>query len=333
MNSGTAQADWAINRNPDHDLKGVASKLRCLGKYNNATDNQVIASCLMRRPAADLLEAHTRHYANANIKAASPVISRPDEPESTRIVPDEPSILAKAAKDVPLLIGVTRHESMWMVNILAKYIKTTFVPTETFYRTYLFPKIYSLTGIRDDKLHMVDLIYKKQFFSYASHKDMANLTVIVPGLVDLLSTVTMKNPAAQVPKNNTRVKNYLYSFEYDGRLHVPGNGIGDSPNSLFKKGTPHGDDMVYLTPKPDIKEPFNKEEVAFSKKMVDMWANFIISGNPNVPKKVTDPEWPRYEYYKDKLYYKIGRVNKVGTDFTSEFYTVVNDFVTNPKKF
>jgi carboxylesterase type B len=47
-----------------------------------------------------------------------PVISRPDEPEVTRVVPDDPKVIVQSGnhKAVPMLAGATRHDGMFYVN-------------------------------------------------------------------------------------------------------------------------------------------------------------------------------------------------------------------------
>jgi carboxylesterase type B len=77
--------------------------------------------------------------------------------------------------------------------------------------------------------------------------------------------------------------------------------------------------LIYLSPKYDL----SGDELALSHLMVDIWANFITSGNPNLPKPI-NPGWPKYS--KDgEFYYVLNKVPRVLNDFTNEYTAAIQD--------
>lgn len=83
--------------------------------------------------------------------------------------------------------------------------------------------------------------------------------------------------------------------------------------------------MIYLTPR--IDNPFNEEEMKISKLMVDLWANFITSSNPNEPKKL-ETVWPKYDA-QGESFYEINKQPRVKHDFTKDYTAAIQDLKAN----
>ncbi|XP_065346735.1 carboxylesterase 4A-like [Cloeon dipterum] len=317
MNSGSAIVSWALDDTPVKEARTIALMAGCLG------DDQKVSECMRNLSADKLLSAFVMYGNLGSFKGGLPVVSRPDEPAETKFMPENPADLAKkgAFANVPIMAGATRHDSMWMVDILHSVLNVLGVEdNETYIRESLIGLMMQIDGTKDPVGAINDLI-ERRYFSYVTPEKRGNFTEILAGVLDYMTTVTMKAPALQMAKLNTKADNYLYTFDYKGRYHLPGNGIND-PNGLFKEGVCHSDDMIYLTPRVD--DSFNVEETALSNLMVDLWANFIISGNPNEPKTLPIAYWPKYNS-TEKFYYEINTVAKAKKDFTNEFTAAIQD--------
>ncbi|XP_065350641.1 carboxylesterase 4A-like [Cloeon dipterum] len=318
MNSGSAIPSFALDDSPVKEARTVALKAGCLG------DDQEVSLCMRNLTAENLLSAFVTYSKLGSFKGGLPVVSRPDEPADTKFLPDNPADLAKkgAFLNVPILAGVTRHDSMWMVDLFHGGLSRLGVQdNETYIRENLIDHLIMKFFRTKDPVGAINDLVERRYFSYVTPEKRGNFTEILAGVLDVMSTLTMKAPALQMAKLNSKADNYLYTFDYKGRHHLPFNGIND-PNGLFKEGVCHSDDMIYLTPK--IADSFNEEETAISNLMVDLWANFIISGNPNEPKTLSMPYWPKYNS-TEKFYYEINIVAKAKKDFTNEFTAAIQD--------
>ncbi|CAB3381660.1 Hypothetical predicted protein [Cloeon dipterum] len=316
MNSGSASL--ALDDTPVKEARTVALKAGCLG------DDLEVSLCMRNLTAEELLSAFVAYGKLGSFKGGLPVVSRPDEPADTKFLPDYPTDLAKkgAYVNVPILAGVTRHDSMWMVDLFHGVLSRLGVQdNETYIRENLIDHLITKFFRTKDPVGAINDLVERRYFSYVTPEKRGNFSEILAGVLDFASTLTMKAPALQMVKLNSKADNYLYTFDYKGRHHLPFNGIND-PNGLFKEGVCHSDDMIYLTPR--IEGSFNEEETAISNLMVDLWSNFIISGNPNEPKTLSMPHWPKYNS-TEKLYYEINTVAKAKNDFTNEFTAAIQD--------
>ncbi|XP_065344672.1 carboxylesterase 4A-like [Cloeon dipterum] len=321
MNSGSAIASWAQDEIPVQETRKIASFANFSGCQGA---DQSVSECLLKLPAEELLQAFTKYINKGLYKGGLPVKSRPDEPAETNFMPEKPADLAKKGivNSVPLLVGATKHDSMWIIDLLHNYLKSVgLLNNEIFIREDLVDQVMNFDKMYDPVGTINDLV-EQRYFSYVPPEKRGNFTEITAGLLDYVNTFTMKAPALQMAKlNSKKADSYLYTFNYIGRLHVPTNGIND-PNGIFTKGVTHSDDMIYLAPR--LKATFNEEEMAISRLMVDLWANFVISGNPNEPKKLSVPYWPNYNT-TNKYYYEINITPRVKQNFTNEFTVAIQD--------
>ncbi|XP_059483694.1 liver carboxylesterase 1F-like [Neocloeon triangulifer] len=320
MNSGSALASFALDKDPIPDSKRIATLCGCV-----LGDDDRISQCLQDVPAEKLLGAFTTYSNLGGTGGTLPVISRPDEPEATKFLPDDPVVLAEKGKyqALPMLAGAVKHDSMFVVNIIHKNLsRLNLTNSDNFVRNKLTRYMIEFAGI-EDRTGMIEDVIENRYFSYVDQKQRGNFTAMVPGMLDFTTTIMMKAPGLKmVQLNSENANSYWYTFNYHGRLHIPENGIND-PGGLFTEGACHSDDMIYLTPR--LEDKFSVEELTLSNMMIDLWANFIISGNPNEPRRIlTIPDWPKYDV-KDKSYYELNKSFKVMKDYTKEFTAAIQD--------
>ncbi|XP_065346933.1 juvenile hormone esterase-like [Cloeon dipterum] len=318
MMSGSTLTTLSYDRNPVKSARDIASFANCTG-----TDDEV-SQCIFNLPAQTLIDAHINYYSVGGTGGIQPVISRPDEPEATKVVPDDPKVIVQSGnyKSVPILAGATRHDGMFYVNSLDLILNAAnLVNNEFFIRKLLARQVLEFAGITDTTGSITDMLDHK-YLSYVGTDQRGNYTALIPGLLDFLTTEYMKAPANRMVQiNSQKADSYLYTFSYRGRYHLNGNGI-NYPPTLFEDGVPHSDDMIYLTPR--ITDPFNAEELGMVNVLTTLWSNFANTGNPNLPVQIGLPEWPSYDQI-DESYFEINVNSVAKKDYTEEFLVAIND--------
>lgn len=88
---------------------------------------------------------------------------------------------------------------------------------------------------------------------------------------------------------------YYFSFEYEGRYKR------HPFYSNYQGEVGHADDQIYLF---SLSGEFNEEEQVLSDMMVDYYANFMYTGNPNTfpPGEAPSslPFWPKFDTNSEK---------------------------------
>jgi carboxylesterase type B len=85
--------------------------------------------------------------------------------------------------------------------------------------------------------------------------------------------------------------------------------------------------MIYLTEKTIL----YSDDLELSQLMVDRWANFISSGDPNFPKNES-PIWYQYEQIGGEFYFELNKQPRLLSDFTSEYTAAIQDYTSSAAK-
>lgn len=88
--------------------------------------------------------------------------------------------------------------------------------------------------------------------------------------------------AAQAHAKYFPDKTYLYTFYYRGEYSF---NFGMPFTSPFYGGVQHSDELYYLFTFAEL----NAVDTEMSKKMVDLWASFVVDGVPSIR---CGPKWP-----------------------------------------
>lgn len=108
-------------------------------------------------------------------------------------------------------------------------------------------------------------------------------------------------------------ENYFYSFEYYGD-HSLWNFLFPGDQPPIPRGVTHGDELLYLFSTGVFDFQDNDWEMA--RIMTNLWANFVIYGDPASPEAPVDKvaAWPHWEDM-DKHYLKLDLTPSLRTDY------------------
>jgi len=107
--------------------------------------------------------------------------------------------------------------------------------------------------------------------------ESGNFDLMKTGLIDLHSVFFFKGSSYRAMQLHARTNpTYWYSFEYKGRWSLYSLLFGFKPPPI-PGGIAHGDELLYIF---HLLYSLNGDEAVMSQKMVDMWTNFAITGNP-----------------------------------------------------
>ncbi|XP_002003701.4 glutactin [Drosophila mojavensis] len=141
---------------------------------------------------------------------------------------------------------------------------------------------------------------------------------LTPGLIDLCSTIALKNPVLLVLQANAKKlpnSTYLYTFDYEGELNRYATGEDEAIDVPFDMGVSLTDENLYLFPWPRINMINANSDVKIAKRMVALWTSFAANG---VPEAAGVPAWPAMND-ETGPYMHIGRTVSFGDNYLDEY--------------
>jgi len=116
---------------------------------------------------------------------------------------------------------------------------------------------------------------------------------------------------------------FLYSFDYAGEFNRYKE-MDEETNmqSPFKAGVSLTDEALYLFPYPEHVTRLSPPDLTMAHRMVELWTNFVISGNPLGSHRVG--LWPPMTTLYGP-YMRIDETLTIGGDYFSEFSATAND--------
>lgn len=210
----------------------------------------------------------------------------------SNMLPDIPHNLwkkGKGRKNLPLLIGCTKHDGSFALTDMYDVLSATIgVDNKHFNAHSMVEHMTRIYGVHD-VTGLSDGLMSKMFFTQAE-MESGDFKEMVEGFKDLTNTVMIKSAMLKMGKINAFNKNdtFLYSFDYKGEYTRFGLGRRDLSKYPFDGGVHHSDDNIYLFPHPH--PDLNEEDTKMAKRMVDLWTSFVINGTP----KADDvQDWPK----------------------------------------
>merc|ERR1719317_1493672 len=136
--------------------------------------------------------------------------------------------------------------------------------------------------------------------------------LMIDGMVNLVGTFFIKASTYEFMKFNqlAGAENYFYSFEHYGDASL-WNFLFPGTQPPIPHGVTHGDELIYLFSTGVFN--LNDEDWEVARIMSNLWANFVIYGNPTPPVEGV-PTWPLWKD-EDKQYLTIDSTPSVHKDY------------------
>lgn len=142
----------------------------------------------------------------------------------------------------------------------------------------------------------------------------------------MASTLNHKLPvllALNMNNKHNPDNTFLYSFDYAGEFNRYRD-MDEETNmqSPFRAGVSLTDEALYLFPYPEHVKRLSPPDVAMAHRMVDLWTNFVITGNPLGSYKAG--YWPPMTTLYGP-YMKIDETLTIGGNYFNEFSATLRD--------
>ncbi|XP_045023594.1 LOW QUALITY PROTEIN: acetylcholinesterase [Daphnia magna] len=335
--SGSVLAEWALDR----DGRGKAASLKIAEMSGCPLEPyQDLLTCVQNVDAKTITQAYLdfaaeeRFYGGLGFSGSNPVIQVAG---AQRIIESDPRELYSSGNfaNVPTMFGANKQEGTLVLGILYNdfLVPNNLTEDEEFLANDLVPLLLNALHIDDPTGELATQLTEK----YLSTAVMGNFTSMIPGLTDMCSVLFLKGPTYEttqlVSQHNPDA--FFYSFEYEGRNSIFSYlfAMQNANPPPIPHGVSHADELIYLFiyPFKSVPPGLNSSEIEHSMKMLQVWTNFVIFGNPT-PDGVAlldgIPQFLRYNTVEES-YTAIDDVWRTEADYTLT-YTVTVDELTPP---
>ncbi|XP_075161051.1 glutactin [Haematobia irritans] len=318
--SGSALSPAFVTDNPLPAAKDIGKLAGC----KNVNKVESLNKCLRKLNTTELLEAFVKHGASkagqgvGSTGAAQFVVGGP-----SGILPQFPAKLLTSGnfKAYPTMGGTTKNAgTLILKDIFIDSLNETILD-DTWNTTDYVNQIILETNGPDRSGAWMKYAQEEVF----TDKQMRNgsFRCLIPGLIDLCSTIAFKNPVLLAMQGNAgkmRNSTYLYSFDYEGEFNRYGT-LEDQLDLPFEMGVSLTDEMLYLFPWPRDAMVNTNRDLRVASRMVKLWTSFAATGKPSAH---GIPEWPAMTGDSGP-YLKIGKTVSIGENYIDEFTAAVKE--------
>ncbi|XP_026843478.1 glutactin [Drosophila persimilis] len=319
--SGTALSPAFITDTPLAATKDIARIAGCkqLAKVES------LNKCLVRLNATMLLAAFSIHgedkpsLSGGAYGGVQLVIGGP-----SGILPEHPGRLLAAEKfqAYPTMGGSVKHGGTFMLrDIFADSFNETILDDKLTGRQYIETIIAQANGA--DPTGSWSDFADEEIFSVEDIKN-GSFKRLTPGLIDLCTTISLKNPVLLVLQANAKKlpnSTYLYTFDYEGELNRYGSSDEEASFVPFDMGVSLTDDNLYLFPWPRYQTLNSNRDIKVAKRMVALWTSFAKTG---VPAAQGLPSWAPMSDDTGP-YMRLGRTISFGDNYLDEYRIAVEE--------
>jgi len=296
--SGSALASWAFDSTPEQHAKDISTYAGC------PTDNTAdLVNCLKNDiTPQDLVKAHQAYYkaeraeGKLGFGGSTPCAQTHGAQKFITKHPLEyqiDSISSGVTNKKPGIYGANKHEGSFVLGVMygAYFVPNGVLDDQFFLEHRFISTLLRSLGLADDSGN----IYEMLEYTFFDHSDLGYWEKMMQGMVNLVGVFFIKASTHEWMKNEVLAgtDSWFYSFEY---FSNPSLWNFQFPNEQppIDRGVTHGDELMYLF-STDL-FPFNDDDWAIASMMSNLWANFIIYGNPTPPQHglVGLPEWPTW---------------------------------------
>jgi len=176
--------------------------------------------------------------------------------------------------------------------IYTSYILPNEVTTDSHFLRHQFTAtLLEALGLKDES----GVIYELINYRFFDDEQLGDWCGMIDGLINMVGTFFIKASTYEFMKFNDLLgaESYYYSFEYYGPSSL-WNFLFPGDKPPIPRGITHGDELIYLfsTGVFDLSE----EDWDMAWKMSNLWANFVIYGDPTSPEFPIEgvPSWPKW---------------------------------------
>jgi len=330
--SGSALSSWAFDSDPENHAKEIA------GEYLGCPTEPMadLVNCLKnQKSAADIVIAHKKYYtsereaARMGFGGSAPCAQRNGREKFITKHPKQylmDAINNPTSSPKKTIFGANKHEGSFVLGMIYNsYILPNGVVEDTHFLRHLFSAtLLEALGIKDDSGVIYDLIN----YRYFDDSDLGVWDKMIDGMVNLVGTFFIKASTYEFMKFNqlAGAENYFYSFEHYGEASL-WNFLFPGEQPPIPRGVTHGDELIYLFSTGVFN--LNDEDWEVARIMSNLWANFVIYGNPTASEFPVDgvSDWPLWQD-ASKQYLTIDSTPEVHNDYIMTWETP--DIYNNP---
>jgi len=317
--SGSAISSWAFDNEPEKHAKDISGEF--LGCPTDTTANMI--NCLKNeKTAKDIVLAHKSYYSlereHAQMGFGGSVPCAQTHGQTKFIETHPKEILMEHINDpnhTPknAIFGANKHEGSFVLGMIYNsYILPNNVTSDSYFLRYEFTEaLLDALGIKDES----GVIYELIQYRYFEDDMLGDWELMIDSMINLVGTFFIKASTYEFMKFNqlAGAENFFYSFEYYG-AHSLWNFLFPTNQPPIPRGVTHGDELLYLFSTGVFN--FDDDDWEMARIMSNLWANFVIYGNPSAPEAPIDkvPSWPHWEDM-DKHYLKIDLTPSLRTDY------------------
>lgn len=275
--SGTAMCPWAKIEDPLNYAQQLANLLSC--PTNDTTE---LVDCLRQIDGEELYRKSLDVTLENLVLAFVPVVENPD---GGLFLTEEPLTLLQEGRfnKVPTVQGVNRDEGC-LVYAVAGFL---FDNINDFFFDDTLPLLLRILTDYRENLHNVSYALKDVYYSDV---DMDNQTAVTRATIDMLSDMFMRSWVVETINLMVAqdVPVYMYVFDYVGNWsYTYATGEADVIHAIELQ-------YLYNVTLNGFNVALNEKDSAFSDQFLDLWTNFVVSGNPSPTSGLL--QWTPSEY-------------------------------------
>merc|ERR1711970_1496267 len=320
--SGSALSSWAFDNSPEEHAKEIAGQH--LGCPTDKTSDLV--HCLKNeKSAADIVVAHKKYYsaereaARMGFGGSAPCAQSHGQ---QKFITKHPKYYFNDAindgtfEPKKSIFGANKHEGSFVLGMIYNsYILPNGVVEDAHFLRHMFSAtLLEALGIKDDS----GVIYELINYRYFEDSMLGDWDLMIDGMVNLVGTFFIKASTYEFMKFNqlAGAENYFYSFEHYGDASL-WNFLFPGTQPPIPRGVTHGDELIYLFSTGVFN--LNDEDWEVARIMSNLWANFVIHGDPTppgfeFPDGIVVPDWPLW-LDTEKKYLTIDSAPAVNSEY------------------
>ncbi|KAH8282662.1 hypothetical protein KR054_009029 [Drosophila jambulina] len=319
--SGSAIMPIFLEEDPRKHAHEIAKKADC-----QMVTVRDLNTCLMELTALELLTAFMEHAlekSDLGIGHTGGIQFTIGGPSG--VLPKHPyDLMLESNFSYPAMGGCPKNAGTRVLNEIVDNDFEGKIPDDE-YNTYNYIDHVIRQVVGTDKTMLLTSFVTHDFFNRHLLEN-GTFDTLIPRLIDVAGTLNHKLPvllALNMNNKHNPDNTFLYSFEYAGEFNRYKE-MDEETNmqSPFRAGVSLTDEALYLFPYPDHVKRLSPPDMTMARRMVELWTNFVISGNPLGSYR--SGYWPPMTTLYGP-YMKIDETLTIGGNYFTEFSATLRD--------